>query len=163
MSTITEDMLRAGQEALFEVCPEYTIEEREDLARDVWEAMCAALDQPAPERPAMGAWRLDIDECAIYCDDKLIATLATGDNNDDWRAALQHGQAIVDVMSRAASERERAAAICDDEARLRIEAAMTHPEGSAARDRCYAGARAATNCARGVRSGEVVGVRKETP
>ena len=35
----TEKMLRAGQEALFEVCPEYTIDERESLARDVWLAM----------------------------------------------------------------------------------------------------------------------------
>jgi hypothetical protein len=41
----TEDMLRAGQEALFEVCPEYTIEEREGLAGDVFVAMLtAALD-----------------------------------------------------------------------------------------------------------------------
>jgi hypothetical protein len=38
----TEEMLRAGQEALFEVCPEYTIEEREDVAREVWAAMDAA-------------------------------------------------------------------------------------------------------------------------
>ena len=35
----TEEMLRAGQDALFEVCPEYTIDERESLARDVWLAM----------------------------------------------------------------------------------------------------------------------------
>ena len=39
---LTEEMLRAGQEALFEVCPEYTIEEREDVAREVWAAMEAA-------------------------------------------------------------------------------------------------------------------------
>ena len=38
----TEEMIRAGQEALFEVCPEYTIEEREDVAREVWAAMEAA-------------------------------------------------------------------------------------------------------------------------
>ena len=38
----TAEMLRAGQEALFEVCPEYTIEEREDVAREVWTAMEAA-------------------------------------------------------------------------------------------------------------------------
>ena len=38
-------MLRAGQEALFEACPEYTIEEREGLAGDVFVAMLtAALD-----------------------------------------------------------------------------------------------------------------------
>jgi hypothetical protein len=39
ISEPTEEMLRAGQEALFEVCPDYTIEEREDLARKVWAAM----------------------------------------------------------------------------------------------------------------------------
>ena len=39
---MTEEMLRAGQEALFEVCPEYTIEEREELAREVYLAMLSA-------------------------------------------------------------------------------------------------------------------------
>jgi len=34
-----EDMLRAGQEALFEALPEYTIEERERLAGEVFVAM----------------------------------------------------------------------------------------------------------------------------
>ena len=35
----TEEMLRAGQDTLFEVCPEYTIDERESLAREIWLAM----------------------------------------------------------------------------------------------------------------------------
>ena len=35
----TEDMLRAGQEALFEALPAYTIEERERLAGEVFVAM----------------------------------------------------------------------------------------------------------------------------
>lgn len=40
---ITEEMLRAGQEALFEWCPEYTIIKREEIARDVWLAMIAVV------------------------------------------------------------------------------------------------------------------------
>ena len=45
MKPTTEDMLRAGQEALFEACPDYTIAEREDLAGEVFVAMLtAALD-----------------------------------------------------------------------------------------------------------------------
>jgi hypothetical protein len=43
----TEEMLRAGQEALFEVCPEHTIEEREEMAREVWTAMAALVTRPA--------------------------------------------------------------------------------------------------------------------
>ena len=35
----TDEMLRAGQEALFEACPEYAIEERCELARKIWAAM----------------------------------------------------------------------------------------------------------------------------
>lgn len=64
---------------------------------------------------------------------------------------IQYGE----VCARA--ELERCAAIADDEARIRSEAGMTHPEDSAARDRCFAGARAATNVGRGIRSGEIVG------
>jgi hypothetical protein len=55
-----------------------------------------------------------------------------------------------------AEERERAALVCDDEARIRTEAGNTHPEDSNLRGRCFAGARAAINCAKGVRNGEVV-------
>jgi hypothetical protein len=54
------------------------------------------------------------------------------------------------------AERERCARIADDEARIREEAGQKNVEGSAARDRCFAGARAAANVAKGIRSGEVV-------
>lgn len=62
---------------------------------------------------------------------------------DCWRAAQ-------------ATERERAARVCDDEARIRTEAGNTHPEDSDSRGRCFAAARAAINCAKGVRNGEEV-------
>ncbi len=57
------------------------------------------------------------------------------------------------LADEASAERNRCAAICDDEARIRTEAGRKHPEGSASRDRCFAGARAAINCANGIRSG----------
>jgi hypothetical protein len=56
-----------------------------------------------------------------------------------------------------AAERERCASIADDEARLREEAGIRHVESSLARERCFAGARAAANVAKGIRCGEVVG------
>ena len=56
----------------------------------------------------------------------------------------------------ADAERERAALVCDDEARVRNEAATKHPEFSEERGRCNAAARGAINCAKGIRSGEVV-------
>lgn len=55
-----------------------------------------------------------------------------------------------------AAERERRAKPCDDEARIRTEAGNTHPEDSESRSRCFAAARAAMNCAKGVRNGEEV-------
>lgn len=55
-----------------------------------------------------------------------------------------------------AQERERCAAIADDEARIREEAGKKHVDGSLARDRCFAGARAAANVAKGIRNGEQV-------
>ena len=54
------------------------------------------------------------------------------------------------------AETARCAAVCNDEARLRSEAAAKHPEDSPSRDRCYAAARAAANCAHGILSDEVV-------
>lgn len=55
-----------------------------------------------------------------------------------------------------AAESERCARVCDDEARIRTEAGEKHPVDSEARGRCFAAARGAANCARGIRSGEVV-------
>lgn len=63
-------------------------------------------------------------------------------------------QARLDAAVR--DERERAGRVCDDEARARTEAGNCHPEDSESRGRCFAGARAAINCAKGVRSSEVV-------
>lgn len=71
----------------------------------------------------------------------------------EWYSAAQmRAYAAQEV----AAERERCASVCDDEARIRTEAGNTHPEDSDSRGRCFAGARAAANCARGIRSGEVV-------
>lgn len=70
------------------------------------------------------------------------------------QAMRKHAQEI--VLAAVAAERERAALVCDDEARIRTEAGDTHPEDSDSRGRCYAAARAAINCAKGVRSGELV-------
>jgi len=69
----------------------------------------------------------------------------------EWIAALDLFTAKV-----TAAERERAGRVCDDEARIRADASDKHPENSPARDRCLAAARAAMNCAVGIRSGEVV-------
>jgi len=44
------------------------------------------------------------------------------------------------------------ARLCDDEQCVRTEAGRTHPEESPSRDRCYAGARAAINCALAIRA-----------
>lgn len=67
------------------------------------------------------------------------------------------GRMLEDFAQRIeAAERERAALVCDDEARIRTEAGNTHPEDSESRGRCFAAARAAINCAKGVRNGELV-------
>lgn len=58
------------------------------------------------------------------------------------------------------AERDRCAAIADDEAAIRKKAGLTHPKDSPARDRCFAGARAAANVARGIRNGEVLETHK---
>lgn len=86
-----------------------------------------------------------------------------GDGRDKWTDYLLPcpvccpEPATCGVMVDAvAQERERCAAIADDEARIREEAGRKHPEESAARDRCFAAARAAVNVAKGIRSGEVV-------
>lgn len=62
---------------------------------------------------------------------------------DCWRAAQM-------------TERERAARVCDDEARIRTEAAAHHGAETPEWGRCMAGARAALNCGKGVRNGEEV-------
>lgn len=43
----------------------------------------------------MSRWRLDIDESAIYCGDRLVARLETGDSNDAWREATRLGAEMV--------------------------------------------------------------------
>ena len=64
---------------------------------------------------------------------------------------------MMQLETKVAAERERAARVCDDEARIRTEAGSKHGAGTPAFDRCMAAARAARNCALGVRGGEVVG------
>ena len=83
-------------------------------------------------------------------------------NFEQWRTEYVNKHGVlpreVDAWSAGKSaERERCARICDDEARIRTEAGNTHPEDSDSRGRCFAAARAAINCAKGVRGGEVVG------
>jgi len=82
-----------------------------------------------------------------------------------WAPVVQQGaQATVNaaiaalkrVDAAVAAERERCARVCDDETRIRSEAAATHPEFSDERARCNAAARAAINCAKGCRNGEEV-------
>ena len=70
------------------------------------------------------------------------------------QAMRKHAQEI--VSEAVAAERERAALVCDDEARIRTDAGNAWPEESPERSRCYAAARAAINCAKGVRNGELV-------
>jgi hypothetical protein len=78
-----------------------------------------------------------------------------------WHWNLLHGVDRADMLAfgRACmdAERKRAALVCDDEARIRAEAGNAHPEDSDSRSRCFAAARAAANCAKGVRGGEVAG------
>ena len=45
---------------------------------------------------------------------------------------------------------EQAKKVCDDEARIREEAGQKHPEESDSRGRCFAAARAAINCVKGI-------------
>ena len=52
----------------------------------------------------------------------------------------------------AAVERDACAEICYDEVRIRTKAGESHPEDSASRDRCFAAARAAINCAAEIRA-----------
>jgi hypothetical protein len=49
--------------------------------------------------------------------------------------------------ARARAATERAAQVCRDKERSRSEVAMSHPEGSPARERCSAAARSALDCA----------------
>ncbi len=90
---------------------------------------------------------------------------------DDMRSALRYAADLIDAATAVieencraagaaldvvAQERERCALIADDEARIREEAGRKHPEDSEARKYCWAGARAATNIAKGIRNGEIV-------
>ena len=70
-----------------------------------------------------------------------------------WEVRSTGAPPVVDPVGQ---ERERCARVADDEARIREEAGKKHAEGSAARDRCFAAARAAANVALGIRAGEVV-------
>lgn len=73
-------------------------------------------------------------------------------SNTSYRAST-----VVRLIEQAVqAERERAARVCDDEARIRTEAGQQHPSESEAQGRCFAGARAAINCATGIRNGEEI-------
>lgn len=57
-----------------------------------------------------------------------------------------------EVVRLLLAERSRCAQLCEDEERIRTTAGQRHPEGSEARDRCFAAARAAINCACAIRT-----------
>lgn len=57
-----------------------------------------------------------------------------------------------EVLKLIEAEREGCALLCDDEGQIRSEAGKKHPEDSRERGRCFAGARAAVNCALAIRS-----------
>lgn len=69
----------------------------------------------------------------------------------DTRAAFEAGWSAA-----MAAERDRCAKLCEDEARIRTEAGNTQAEDSESRGRCFAAARAAMNCAKGIRGGELL-------
>ena len=77
-----------------------------------------------------------------------------------YAAPLLTHKADAEPSNMVQAERDRCAAIADDEAAIREKAGLTHPEDSPARDRCFAGARAAANVARGIRNGEVLETHK---
>jgi hypothetical protein len=57
-----------------------------------------------------------------------------------------------EVWEMILKERAFCARVCEDEERIRSAAGQKHPEESQERSRCFAGARAAINCALGIRS-----------
>jgi hypothetical protein len=75
----TEEMAKAGQEALFDVAPDWTMQEREDLAVAVFKAMEAARAQPAAE-PALQP-PFDEATCRATCD------ICPGNRWDNWPCA----------------------------------------------------------------------------
>ena len=112
---------------------------------NTYRAMVASAPQPAPV-----AQPLNLSDKAVQ---KRLAA--------QWGFVPAAQHPVHDTINRLcravqAAERERAARVCDDEARIRTEAGNTHPEESESRGRCFAGSRAAINCAKGVRGGEVV-------
>lgn len=87
----------------------------------------------------------------------VVAEWALAGHITERGVTCEAGDAIrAAVAAEVAAERERAARVCDDEARIRAEAGKAHPLYGDSRDRCNAAARAARNCALGVRGGEVV-------
>ena len=98
----------------------------------------------SPSREAFAKYIAECDELAIVPD-------AAGAFNWAWQAAADRAREI---------ERDRCAAIADDEAAIREKAGKSHPEDSPARGRCFAGARASVNVAMGIRSGEVLEAHK---
>ena len=87
----------------------------------------------------------------------LVDEVAAANGYGGLDMGTMYGKFAFDVARRAVlAERERAGLVCDDEARIRCDASDKHPENSPARDRCLAAARAAMNCAVGIRGGEVV-------
>lgn len=73
----------------------------------------------------------------------------------DAREALQAAAPSLpagDGLTARKQALQEALAICEDEYRIRDTAGRTHPEDSPSRDRCFAAARAAWNCAAEIRS-----------
>ena len=81
-------------------------------------------------------------------------------STSEARQMLEHvlgGEVAPQPMPAQAVEQERlrCASIADDECQIRERAGQMHPDNSDARSRCFAGAGAAANIAKGIRCGEV--------
>ena len=70
----------------------------------------------------------------------VVAEWALAGHITERGVTCEAGDAIrAAVAAEVAAERERAARVCDDEARIRAEAGKAHPMFSDSRDRCNAG------------------------
>lgn len=119
-----------------------------DLAGPCGSALNAVLG-PLPAR-----WYcVSADGIATLCKDEEDARANARHCDLAWPKGAPHRAVLLGDVD---AERERCARVCDDEARARTEAGNTHPEDSDSRGRCFAAARAAMNCAAGIRGGEVV-------
>lgn len=112
------------------------------------EAICSVelAGMVRADDPRLPGWRTDGEERRVADLQDLArragAEMAPRASSFD-HAALARFAALV---------AEECAKIADAEEALRTQAGQANPEGSPGRDRCFAGARAATNCAWNIRA-----------